>query len=113
YVHDMDSALDFYCTKLGFKEIERYNNGCIVRLENSGPAVILEEVAHSNDSKYPGFSQVVLGIETDNIKETSDRLRKAGVTFLHKEPEEFVAGHVMAMKDPSGNVLELLQFREE
>jgi catechol 2,3-dioxygenase-like lactoylglutathione lyase family enzyme len=112
YVDDMDKAVEFYCEKLGFKEAERYDDGCIVRLENDGPPVILEKVEKAGKIDYPGFSQVVLGVETDDIKKTSEELRAKGVEFLHDEPQAFVAGHVMAMRDPSGNVLELLQFKK-
>lgn len=113
YVDDMDKAVEFYCEMLGFKEAERYADGCIVRLENQGPPVILEKVENGRRVEYPGFSQVVLGIETDNIKQTSEQLRAKGIELLHDEPQAFVAGLMMAMRDPSGNVLELLQFNKE
>ena len=109
----MDKAVEFYCEKLGFKEAEKYDDGCIVRLENEGPPVILEKVDKAGRIEYPGHSQVVLGVETDNIEQTSVELRAKGVEFLHDKPQAFVAGHVMAMRDPSGNVLELLQFNKE
>ena len=113
YVDDMVKALEFYCEKLGFKEAERYEDGCIVRLENAGPPVILELVENTSKTEYPGYSQVVLGVETDDIEKTSEELRAKGVELLHDKPQEFVAGHVIAMRDPSGNVLELLQFTKK
>ena len=113
YVDDIDKAVEFYCEKLGFKEAQRYNDGCIVRLENDGPPVILEKVEKSNITQYPGKSQIVLGIETDNIEDTAREMRGKGVEFLHESPQPFVAGFVMAMRDPAGNVLELLQFTNE
>ncbi|MFW9976008.1 MAG: VOC family protein [Candidatus Thorarchaeota archaeon] len=113
YVDDMDKAVEFYCDMLGFKEAERYADGCIVRLENQGPPVILEKVEKRGVSEYPRVSQVVLGIETDNIKQTSKDLKEKGVEFLHDIPQVFVSGLMMAMRDPSGNVLELLQFNKE
>jgi len=113
YVDNMDKALEFYCEKLGFEEAERYDNGCIVRLKNEGPPVILEKVENRSKIEYPGHSQVVLGVETDNIEQTSKELKTKGVEFLHDRPQAFVAGHVMAMRDPSGNVLELLQFNKD
>jgi len=113
YVDDMEKAVEFYCKMLGFREAERYDDGCIVRLENEGPPVILEKVEKAGRIDYPGVSQVVLGIETDNIEQTSEELRERGVEFLHDKPQIFVAGLVMAMRDPSGNVLELLQFKKE
>lgn len=112
YVDDIDKAVDFYCNKLGFEEVNRYNNDCIVQLKNDGPTVILEKVDKPNPASYPKDSQVVLCIATEDIKETSKKLMSQGVEFLQKEPEEFVAGLFMVMKDPAGNTLELLQFEE-
>ena len=113
YVDDMDRAVEFYCEKLGFKEAQRYDDGCIVRLENEGPPVILEKVENSSRIDYPGHSQVVLGVETEDINKTSEELRAKGVEFMNDKPQPFVAGFVMAMRDPSGNVLELLQFNKD
>jgi catechol 2,3-dioxygenase-like lactoylglutathione lyase family enzyme len=112
YVDDIDKAVDFYCNKLGFEEVKRYNDDCIVQLKNDGPTVILEKTEKSSPAKYPGDSQVVLCVATDNIKETSDKLKAQGVEFLQDEAQEFVAGLFMIMRDPAGNTLELLQFRE-
>ena len=112
YVDDIDKAVEFYCEKLGFKELQRYNDNCIVRLENDGPTVVLEKVDNPNISKYPSYAQVILGIETDNIEEKAKELREKGVEFLQVVPQPFVAGLYMNMKDPAGNVLDLLQFRE-
>ncbi|MDH4212344.1 MAG: VOC family protein [Candidatus Thorarchaeota archaeon] len=113
YVDDMDKAVEFYCEKLGFKEAQRYNDGCIVRLENDGPPLILEKVEKQNKIEYPGKSQIVLGIETDNIEKAVREMRNKGIEFLYDSPQAFVAGFSMAMRDPSGNVLELLQFNKE
>jgi len=113
YVDDIDKAVDYYCKKLGFKEVERYNDNCIVRLENDGPTVILEKTNNPSPVKYPGDSQVVLCIATDDIKETSEKLISQGVEFLQETPQEFVAGLFMVMKDPAGNFLELIQFKEQ
>jgi catechol 2,3-dioxygenase-like lactoylglutathione lyase family enzyme len=113
YVDDMDKAVDFYCEKLGFKVAESYDDGCIVRLENKGPPVILEKVDKAARIEYPGHSQVVLGVETEDIEKTSGDLKAKGVEFMHDKPQPFVAGLVMAMRDPSGNVLELLQFHKD
>jgi catechol 2,3-dioxygenase-like lactoylglutathione lyase family enzyme len=113
YVNDIDKAVEFYCEKLGFKEVERYDNDCIVRLDNAGPPVILEKVDNPSSAKFPGHSQVVLGIETDDIDAKFRELKSKGVEFVQKEPEMFVAGRFMAMRDPAGNYLELIQFHQE
>ncbi|MFW9847683.1 MAG: VOC family protein [Candidatus Thorarchaeota archaeon] len=112
YVDDIDKAVEFYCNKLGFEEVQRYNDDCIVQLKNDGPTVILEKTDNPSSAKYPTDSQVVLCVATDDIKETSEKLKSQGVVFLQDDPEEFVAGLFMVMKDPAGNYLELLQFKE-
>jgi len=111
-VDDIDKAVEFYCEKLGFKELQRYNNDCFVRLENDGPTVVLEKVENPNMSTYPNYAQVILGIETKDIEAKVKELREKGVEFLQDSPLPFVAGLYMNMKDPAGNVLDLLQFRE-
>ena len=112
YVDDIEKAVDFYCNMLGFEEVRRYNDDCIVQLKNDGPTVILEKTEKPSPAKYPSDSQVVLCVATDNIKETSDKLKAKGVEFLQEEAQEFVAGLFMVMRDPAGNTLELLQFKE-
>ena len=63
--------------------------------------------------KGKGKYLAIYEIETDDIKKTSEELREKGVELLYNEPQVFVAGLMMAMRDPSGNVLELLQFNKE
>ncbi len=113
YVNDIDQALDFYCNKLGFEVAKKYDDGCLVRLENEGPTLILEKVEEPSNAKYPQTSQVALGIETKDLEETANRLREMNVDFVHDAPQPFPAGTFMAIRDPSGNVLELLQFEAD
>ncbi|MFW9927524.1 MAG: VOC family protein [Candidatus Thorarchaeota archaeon] len=113
YVDDIDKAREFYCDTLGFDVENTYDDGCIIQLKSDGPTVILEEVDKPSNAVYPGVSQVVLCVATDNIEKTSEEFRAKGVNFLHDGPQPFVAGRFMAMKDPAGNTLELLEFKRE
>jgi predicted enzyme related to lactoylglutathione lyase len=113
YVDDIDKAKEFYCDALGFEIEDAYNDGCILQMKSEGPTVIVELVDKPSNSVYPGVSQVVLGVATDNIEKTSKEFRDKGVNFLHDGPQPFVAGRFMAMKDPAGNILELLEFKRE
>ena len=113
YVDDINKAKKFYCDTLGFEVENSYNDGCILQLKSEGPTVILEEVDKPSKAVYPGAAQVVLCVATDNIEKTSEEYREKGVNFLHEGPQPFVAGRFMAMKDPAGNTLELLEFRRE
>ena len=113
YVHDIDKALEFYRDILGFKVESTYDDGCIVQLAHEGPTVILEKVDKPNPAKYPVTSQIVLGIETDNIDNSYAELKTKSVDFVQESPQPFVAGRFAAMRDPSGNLVELLEFRKE
>ena len=113
YVHDMEQALNFYCDTLGFQIRHTYDDNCLVHLENEGPALILEKTEKPSPNKYPEEAQIALGIETKNLDETVAKLSAKGVRFMHDTPQEFPAGLYMATKDPSGNVIEFLQFRED
>jgi len=113
YVDNIDKAKEFYCDILGFEVENSYEDGCILQLKSNGPTIILEKVDRPSTAVYPGGSQVVLCVTTDNISKTSKEYRGKGVNFLHDGPEPFVAGQFMAMRDPAGNVLELIQFHRE
>ncbi len=113
YVDDIEKAKDIYCNTLGFEVENTYDDGCIIQLKSDGPTVILETVEKPANTVYPDGSQVVLCVATDNIEKTSKEFRDKGVNFLHDGPQPFAAGRFMAMKDPAGNILELLEFRRE
>ena len=113
YVDDIDRAKEFYCDILGFTVENSYEDGCILQLKSNGPTIILEKVDRPSTAMYPGGSQIVLCVSTDDIVKTSKKYKEMGVNFLHDDPEPFVAGQFMAMRDPAGNVLELIKFRRD
>lgn len=113
YVDDIKRAKEFYCDILGFEIENTYSDGNILQMKSEGPTVIVEQVDNPSSAVYPGQSQVVLCVATEDIERTSKEYREKGVKFLHEDPEPFVAGKFMAMKDPAGNIIELLQFQRE
>ncbi len=113
YVDDIDRAKEFYCDSLGFVVENTYDDGCIIQLKSEGPTITLEKVDKPANPVYPGGSQVVLCVATDNIEKRSKELKAKGVNFLSDTPQPFAAGRFMAMKDPAGNTLELLEFTKE
>ncbi|MFW9803275.1 MAG: VOC family protein [Candidatus Thorarchaeota archaeon] len=111
YVDDMEKALDFYCDKLGFKVRHKYDD-CLIHLENEGPSLILETTENPANAQYPGTSQVALGIEVKDVEAAAKRLRGLGADVIHDSPQKFPVGIFMAVRDPAGNLIELLQFDE-
>lgn len=122
-VHDLDKSLDFYCNKLGLKEISR--------IENEGGRFTLvflaagDDVARAKESKAPmieltynwpdengkveeyagGRNFGHLAYRVENIYATCHALMEAGVT-INRPPRD---GHMAFIKSPDGISIELLQ----
>jgi predicted enzyme related to lactoylglutathione lyase len=67
----------------------------------------LHERVHG-DSRDPYRVMPHLGV--DNIHEECQRLREAGVDFIRQPEQEQWGGWIATLKDPDGNVLQLLQL---
>jgi lactoylglutathione lyase len=120
-VGDVDAALDFFCNKMGLKEVRRMDN------EKGRYTLIFlaadEDVAKAADSKAPllelthnwdekdysgGRNFGHLAYRVDNIHEYCAKLMKAGVT-IHRPPRD---GYMAFIKSPDGISIELLQRGE-
>jgi lactoylglutathione lyase len=122
-VRDLDSALDFYCNKLGLREVRRRvdekNRYTLVflagpedtdavdaskRIGREAPLVELTYNWNSEDygeARYFGH----LAYEVDDIYALCDRLVKAGVT-INRPPRDGVMAFV---RSPDKHSIELLQ----
>lgn len=122
-VHNLDKSLDFYCNKLGLKEISR--------IENEGGRFTLvflaasHDVARATEHKAPmveltynwpnengeveeytgGRNFGHLAYRVDDIYATCLALMEAGVT-INRPPRD---GHMAFIKSPDGISIELLQ----
>jgi lactoylglutathione lyase len=117
-VADLDSALDFYCTKLGLAETHRMENAAgrftLVFLAAPGDAQRAEaekaplvELTYNWDAQeYSGGRNFGhLAYEVENIYETCEKLTKAGVT-INRPPRD---GRMAFIRSPDGISIELLQ----
>lgn len=109
-VHDMDRAIDFYCNKLGFELKSKEHYPCIVLLGHDGPAVLLYKVDRPANIDYPNEAQTLINIQVDDLRKSMAELKSRGVEFIHAEPQTCPAGIYAAIRDPAGNVMELLEF---
>lgn len=110
-VTDMDEAIDFYSNKLGFEVSSRDHYPAIVKLANESVPIILYQVENKTNFDYPNSTQTLVNIETDDLLRRLDELKRAGVEVLHEIPENCPVGIYAGIKDPSGNVLELVEYR--
>jgi len=122
-VRDLDAALDFYCNKLGLKEIRRrddekgrYTNvflaapddeALVAGSRRSGRDAPLVELTYNWDSEDYGEARYFghLAYEVDDIYALCERLMRAGVT-INRPPRD---GAMAFVRSPDRQSIELLQ----
>ena len=112
-VEDIEKSLDFYCNKLGLKEIRRRDDKkgkytlIFLGAENSDERHALLELTYNWDHEnYTGGRNFGhLAYSVNNIYETCDNLMKKGVT-INRPPRD---GNMAFIKSPDGISIELLQ----
>ena len=117
-VADLDRSLDFYCDKLGLKEIRRMENAegryTLVFLaapadaEAAGdrPEPMIELTYNWDEHEYTGgrnFGHLAFAV--DDIYATCRRLSEGGVT-INRPPRD---GRMAFVRSPDGISIELLQ----
>lgn len=117
-VRDIDESLDFYCTKLGMREIRRsdYEAGRFTLIFLAAPDDVsqasnvgapLLELTHNWDQQSydEGRNFGHLAFEVDDIYRTCQRLADAGVT-INRPPRD---GRMAFIRSPDNISIELLQ----
>lgn len=120
-VRDIDESLDFYCNKLGLKEVRRMDNEAgrftliflaapeDVESAESTSAPMVELTYNWDPETYQGGRNFGhLAYVVDDIYKTCDRLQKSGVT-INRPPRD---GHMAFVRSPDGISIELLQKGE-
>jgi len=111
-VTDLDRSLDFYCGKLGLREIRRYDSDkgrfTLVFLAAPGDQDrAMVELTYNWDPEEYGIGRAFghLAYEVDDIYALCDRLMKAGVT-INRPPRD---GRMAFVRSPDNISIELLQ----
>jgi lactoylglutathione lyase len=120
-VTDIDKSLDFYCAKLGMKEVRRVSNeaGRFTLVFLAAPedadrgaaerSPLLELTYNWDPEAYAGGRNFGhLAFEVDDIYALCDRLMKAGVT-INRPPRD---GRMAFVRSPDNISSELLQKGE-
>jgi lactoylglutathione lyase len=115
-VENIENSLDFYCNKLGLKEVRRVDHDkgrftlVFLGAENSDEKTGLLELTHNWDpEKYTGgrnFGHLAYSVK--NIYDVCDKLMKSGVT-INRPPRD---GHMAFVRSPDGISIEILQEGE-
>ena len=112
-VKDIDVSLDFYCNKLGLKEIKRKESEkgrftlIFLGAENSDEKTGLLELTYNWDPEEytEGRNFGHLAYSVKNIYETCDILMKGDV-IINRPPRD---GHMAFVRSPDGISIEVLQ----
>jgi lactoylglutathione lyase len=117
-VADVEKSLDFYCSKLGMREVRRVESEAgrftlifLAAPEDSAQAAAqrapLLELTFNGDPEVYGEGRNFghLAFEVDDIYATCDRLMKAGVT-INRPPRD---GNMAFIRSPDNISIELLQ----
>lgn len=114
-VSDLETSLDFYCNKLGLRELRRYDNPegrfTLVMLAAPGDESAQVELTWNYDPETltGGRNFGHLAYEVEDIYETCQQLMDAGVT-INRPPRD---GHMAFIRSPDGISIELLQKGED
>lgn len=110
-VTDLEKSLDFYCTKLGLKEMGRFDveegRFSLVFLAAEGDEEAQVELTYNWDPEplEGGRNFGHLAYRVDNIYETCQRLLDHGVT-INRPPRD---GRMAFVRSPDNISIELLQ----
>ena len=110
-VSNLEQALDFFCSKLGLKELRRVDvppgRFTLVFLgADENPEAQVELTFNWDPEEYTGGRNFGhLAYEVDNIYAVCRRLKDAGVT-INRPPRD---GHMAFIRSPDGISIELLQ----
>ena len=112
-ITDIEKSLDFYCNKLGLKEVRRSESEkgrytlIFLAAENSDKKYALLELTYNWDKEdyNSGRNFGHLAYSVKNIYETCNRLMNNGVT-INRPPRD---GHMAFIKSPDGISIEILQ----
>ena len=113
-ISDVDESLDFYCNKLGLKEIRRREDErgryTLIFLAAPGDENALLELTYNWDPEDYGEGRNFghLAYEVDDIYETCQRLMDKGVT-INRPPRD---GRMAFVRSPDNISIELLQEGE-
>jgi len=110
-VSSLEESLDFFCNKLGLREVRRYDNPAgrytLAFVAAPGDESACIELTHNWDPEQYGEARNFghVAYEVEDIYALCDRLMKAGVT-INRPPRD---GRMAFVRSPDNISIELLQ----
>lgn len=113
-VRDLEASLDFYCNKLGLRELRRYSSDqgrfTLVFLAAPGNDSAQVELTYNWDKEEYTIGRAFghLAYEVEDIYATCEHLMTRGVV-INRPPRD---GHMAFVRSPDNISIELLQAGE-
>ena len=126
FVLDKEEALDFYVNKLGLEVGQDFKQGSYrwltvrvpgqpgteISLEEPGPPAQDEATAAQIRELITKGALGGAVFEADDVRGLYETLKKRGVTDFMQEPTDHFYGTDMAVRDPYGNAIRILQAKK-
>ena len=113
-VSDVDRSVEFYCDRLDFR-IEMHNPGKFAALNRDDLTLYLSAPGAGSGGTAGGIPEPGgwnrFMLVTDRIDPLIERLNDAGAKFKG-DISEAGAGRARLLEDPSGNLIELFEFKK-
>ena len=112
---DIEKSVEFYRQRLGFS-VEKHNPGKFAALLRDDLTLYLSAPGAGSggqaggDPKPGGWNRFM--IVTNDVDALIERLRRANARF-RGEISDGGAGRAILLEDPSGNVIELFEFKKD
>ncbi len=115
-VHDVEEAVDFYVSKLGFRIEKKFEQAIAILIHGdltllvSGPKASASKPMLDGTTPSPGGGWNRILLDFDDLESVVSKLKASGVRFRN-DILDGVGGKQIICEDPSGNVIELTQPR--
>lgn len=109
-VVDLAAAIPFYRDLLGFEVVDDSHLPDLAVLENGAVELTLRRAERAAEIDYPDEAETHVNLEIEDVAETLEAVRAAGVTLLGEVPEQSQIGPFLVVRDPAGNLLHLMDI---
>lgn len=111
-IDDMDACSKFYTEDLGFKVADdSWLPNYLELVDDKDTRLLLQKVENpAPPTGYPDAAQVIPNLKVTDAASDLKRLTARGTTVVTNGLQDSPAGPYFAVQDPSGNVIELVQF---
>ncbi|UTV30654.1 VOC family protein [Photobacterium atrarenae] len=110
-VSDIDLAASFYCNSLGFEVENKSFLPELLHIRKNSVRIILYKVSEVAPQPANDDPRFVLNMETANLQEEVERLKKLDVHFLTPDVQHCPASSYVTVLDPFDNAIDIVQLR--